>query len=329
MSQIKKIPFFFVIGRARSGTTLLRTMFDAHPNVIIPLESPLIMHLNRKYGNIKSWNKSNLLLFYQDVLKIKDFNKWDIDREILKKKILSQSEETNFRELISLIYLQSKSLFLKEDIKLIGDKNPVYSISIKSIFRLYPDARYIHLQRDYRAHILSMINAGLYAKDIVALAYRWKYSAKLLAKLKLKYPDNFYSVKYEDLVCNPEKYMKQLCAFLDIDYHSDMINYHVKLNSFYKEFEDKIEDHHKRVFKPIDGSRINSWKTELTSQQIEIADFVVGEWADKEGYDKLYANPGLSVRLKVIPAILYQRLFYIYKYFYTKLPQFLRISLDK
>ena len=179
MSQIKKIPFFFVIGRARSGTTLLRTMFDAHPNVIIPLESPLIMHLNRKYGNIKSWNKSNLLLFYQDVLKIKDFNKWDIDREILKKKILSQSEETNFRELISLIYLQSKSLFLKEDIKLIGDKNPVYSISIKSIFRLYPDARYIHLQRDYRAHILSMINAGLYAKDIVALAYRWKYSAKL------------------------------------------------------------------------------------------------------------------------------------------------------
>jgi hypothetical protein len=38
--KINNTPFFFIIGRSRSGTTLLMTMYDAHPNVIIPFESP-------------------------------------------------------------------------------------------------------------------------------------------------------------------------------------------------------------------------------------------------------------------------------------------------
>ncbi len=39
-----KKSFFFILGRARSGTTLLRTMLDDHPNVIITLESPIILN---------------------------------------------------------------------------------------------------------------------------------------------------------------------------------------------------------------------------------------------------------------------------------------------
>ncbi|HAH58404.1 MAG TPA: hypothetical protein DCL86_09670, partial [Bacteroidales bacterium] len=30
------LPIFFIIGRPRSGTTLLRMLFEAHPQVIIP-----------------------------------------------------------------------------------------------------------------------------------------------------------------------------------------------------------------------------------------------------------------------------------------------------
>ncbi|NQU34666.1 MAG: sulfotransferase [Bacteroidetes bacterium] len=52
MEQLNKIPFFFVVGRPRSGTTLLRTLFDAHPNVSFPPECQFIINLYPKYGKI-------------------------------------------------------------------------------------------------------------------------------------------------------------------------------------------------------------------------------------------------------------------------------------
>jgi len=48
--QLKDIPIFFVVGRSRSGTTLLRTLFDAHQKVFEPHEMPglrLFHHLQQ------------------------------------------------------------------------------------------------------------------------------------------------------------------------------------------------------------------------------------------------------------------------------------------
>jgi hypothetical protein len=51
-----RIPFFFILGRPRSGTTLIRTLFDAHPNVKIPPEFPFIPLLARRFRNVKEWD---------------------------------------------------------------------------------------------------------------------------------------------------------------------------------------------------------------------------------------------------------------------------------
>ncbi len=59
----KGIPIFFVVGRPRSGTTLLRTLFDAHPNVLVPPECQFIINLYPKYGKVTNWSKKNLESF--------------------------------------------------------------------------------------------------------------------------------------------------------------------------------------------------------------------------------------------------------------------------
>ncbi|WP_103919423.1 sulfotransferase [Candidatus Venteria ishoeyi] len=51
--QSSESAFFFIIGRPRSGTTLLQSILDAHPNILIPGESPLIMRLYMRYGHLK------------------------------------------------------------------------------------------------------------------------------------------------------------------------------------------------------------------------------------------------------------------------------------
>ena len=36
IEKVRNVPMFFILGRPRTGSTLLRTLFDAHPGVIIP-----------------------------------------------------------------------------------------------------------------------------------------------------------------------------------------------------------------------------------------------------------------------------------------------------
>ena len=60
MSNISSIPIFFVVGRPRSGTTLLRMLFDAHPDVTFPPECQFIVNLYPKYKNVNPWKEEDL-----------------------------------------------------------------------------------------------------------------------------------------------------------------------------------------------------------------------------------------------------------------------------
>ena len=65
--KVEKIPVFFILGRPRSGTTLLRTLFDAHPNVATPVECAFIINMRQKYAKVTNWTKELLTSFHEDV----------------------------------------------------------------------------------------------------------------------------------------------------------------------------------------------------------------------------------------------------------------------
>ncbi|MCF8232714.1 MAG: sulfotransferase, partial [Bacteroidales bacterium] len=219
---LSDIPFFFIIGRPRSGTYLLRSLFDAHPNVIIPTECPMIVNLYPKYGKVKNWNKKLLNAFAEDVFLHKDFQKWKIDRQRVRQKILSLEGEVSFQTLIKAVYSEYQSVFPKDEILLFGDKNPVYSTNTEKVMKAFPEARYIHLTRDYRDNLASIQKVDFEAPYPPLIAYRWRFSAKKIHRLKKQYPRHFYSLRYEDLVSAPEKNMQQLCDFLGIPYKASV-----------------------------------------------------------------------------------------------------------
>jgi hypothetical protein len=311
------LPFFFVIGRARSGTTLIRTILDAHPNIKIPLESPLILDLSAEYAARKEWSESDLNYFFEQLIKIKDFYKWAYDHSQLKTLLDNQKGASSFKRIIETIYLNAPDHFRKSDVKLLGDKNPVYSIRIRQLFKLYPEAKYIHLKRDHRAHVLSMLETELYSSDIVALAYRWRFSARQICRLKKKHPDQFFTLKYEEFVCSPEVHTEEMCQFLGLAFKAEMLSYQEGVSDYFEENKDKIETHHHRVYKPIDTSRINSWKEKLSTEQIATIDYIVGAWAEKEGYRCEDSGLGIYQRLRLLPRLWYQHIFYIYWQLYS------------
>ena len=330
IKNIGNLPLFFIIGRPRSGTTLLKTLFDAHPNVSIPIECPVFMALFNQYGGTKYWSKKTLTSFYDDLLKLKRFDFWRIDLEKLKSNILACEGKNFYETICKLVHYNYNSIFDKQEIKIIGDKNPRYSSYTKKLINVFPNAKFIHITRDYRAHFLSMRNAD-FNKAIVPLSsYLWKDSARKMSKLKNKYPNKIYSLRYEDLVSEPDFYIKQMAGFLEIKYVPEVIEFYKKKDEFEKIFtEDYLERYFESLLSPINTSRIDLWKEKLSEREIRIADAVVGNMAEKQGYDRVYKRTGLKDHIYVFPRKLFFNLYYRYRGFISILPQKPRLFLRK
>jgi len=328
MEKIESLPIFFIIGRPRTGTTLIRTLFDAHPNVNIPPECPIILNLFPKYGGIINWDQKNLIAFYKDVQKQRKFISWQIDLEKLKIELLECEGETTFQHLIKLLYGNNNSLFDKDDIVTLGDKNPVYSIYIKKIFKAFPDAKYIHLTRDYRDNILSILKVDFEAPIVPLIAYRWRYSAINILRIKKKYPAQFFTIKYEDFVNKSRDHYKKLCEFVGVPFDDNVFDFYKKKDEIYKLYPSKILDkYHKSLFQPISNKKVGLWKKEMKEKDIKAAEAVIGKYAEMLGYERKYKRPSLWTTIRILPGITYGRLSYVFGFFVNLLPFRLRMAI--
>ena len=309
IKELDNIKIFFILGRPRSGTTLLRTLLDAHTNVSIPYEGQVIIDLFLKYGKIKQWSNDLLIKFYNDAISVKKVEDWDFN-DGLKEQILSLGENANFGRLIKLVYVNFTSLFKKEKTIIIGDKNPYYSIRksyLKIIKDIFPDAKIIHLVRDYRAHYLSMKKMDFENNLPGMVAYRWKYSYKIINEKFSKF-DNYLLLKHEDITANPQAYLQKICSFLDIDYQDNMLEfYKVKDIALEKYGEEKLLIH-SSLLNPISDKFNDRWKNELSKKEIQYLENAIGNLSEESGYKRIFEKGNKTL----IIFHLYNKLYFLY-----------------
>lgn len=306
--DIKNIPLFFILGRPRSGTTLLQAILNGHPNVLIPMEAPVYVELRHKYERITHWTPELLDKLYQDLLNVTFFKDLPINREKLRVDLSKMTGEWQFIELLGLVYLNYEDFIGHENISLFGDKNPVYSIFADQIIRAFPDSPIIHIYRDYRDNIESLLRMNFEAGIPALLAYRWKFTHQLIDKLIKKAPERIYRIKYENLCQEPEKYTREICAFLGIDFQKQMLDFHKKYEIAGEMIKEESLNIHKNLKNPINTSRIGLWQKRLSEKQIKVADMVVGDLAEQAGYSRKYTRFSLWFRLMHQPILIYGRL---------------------
>ncbi len=326
--QVANIPVFFILGRPRSGTTLLRTLFDAHPNVATPVECAFIINMRQKYAGITHWSKELLLEFHEDVQKHIKFDTWNIDLDRMKADLQDCAGENTFQNICKVVYFDYISLFPKEEIKWIGDKNPVYATYTPELLKLFPDSKFIHLVRDPRDNIISLKNVDFEGPFTALLAYRWVHSARKLFHIKKKYPGKFYTIRYEDLVTEPQRYYREMCDFLSIPYNDIVFDFYKKQGEAMQKFNiEKMMKYHKSLFSPINNSKVNLWKTQLPDRDIRITEFVAGKWTRKYGYERKYRHAGLKAVVVSIPWLIYGRSLYLLRDFIDLFPFKLKIAI--
>jgi len=218
LKELDELPNFFIVGRGRSGSTLLRSLFDAHPQVMIPLESRFVQFLYYKYPPSIKWTPDTVSRAIHDLEH--GFEPPNIHRDHLEKEIQSHSSDLTFERVCKLIYLNTQTEFPKEEIRAIGDKNPRYTFFIPQLLKLFPRAKFIHLVRDYRDNIVSIQRAGKLIKESGNTYYsmgRWSLYNRFVVKYQKRYPDRFCRVQFEELIRDPESVMKNLCAQTPFD----------------------------------------------------------------------------------------------------------------
>lgn len=222
----KDFPICFVLGAPRSGTTLLRAMLNVHPTLWAP-------------GELHFAHYATLADRAHDIAPLLRDMPIPECAERRKEPIASFTNAfRNWERKRTPLTDVYEALHLADPETLIVDKSPTYSQQLRYLERIgeqFPNARFIHLVRSPHDVIRSFVRLQLQhdAKKLfqsprnpyhVAEAIWYACNANPEAFLRGIEENRKYTVRYEDLVLNPDDSLTQVCDLLDRSFDSRMAN---------------------------------------------------------------------------------------------------------
>jgi protein-tyrosine sulfotransferase len=201
--------FIFVGGAPRSGTTLLQNMLDTHPEIF---GGPEFLHL-------------------PDIIHLRKLLRSDVDRKWIDLYSSKDDVDAYVRQLVNSLLLP---LADRHECQYLSEKTPENVLVFSRLIELFPGARIIHIVRDPRAIVASMLKAGKrarqqkiktapFATDLnVAIAYVKKCFDAGFCSAEA-FPDKVLTVVYERLVHDPEAQSKRICEFLNLKWSAQMV----------------------------------------------------------------------------------------------------------
>lgn len=286
---------FFIIGCPRSGTTLFQSMLASHPDVILPAETGFYLLLYAEYYS--QWGELSTPENFEKAIetslnfyRIKDLN---LDSNIIRAKCQNKSRswETIFLAILAT-YAE------KYHVPRIGEKSPRHYECLGILKERFPQAKFIHIIRDPRAVVLSLMKAPFGSDRIGNSCNIWQEAIDVHRQYADELGSERYRVvKYEDLVFQPEEILKQICSFLNLEFSSQMLQFDRRK---VLGFNQRYSEHMSNTLKPIFTSSIDKWQNELNYSQIAIIQTVLAEEMQLLNYQPIDAYTVLPlVRYKI------------------------------
>ncbi|MBL7883363.1 MAG: sulfotransferase, partial [Bacteroidia bacterium] len=280
IEQIKNIEIHFVVSTARTGSTLLSSMFNMHENLLSPVEEPFAFNLYFKYHSIINWTSKiiddycyDFYLFSEGVLETQFGS-----RNELKQLLEKHKNYLDYDTVVKITYLCFFPERNKENITVIIDKQLRFHEFIEQVSRFFPKSKFIILTRDPRDNALvkmkRIIREGSHKNSFdrknnyYHLALDWNREYTLLYKKRdVIGKDRFVELRYEDLVENPEQELLRIASFLGFKYIPQMLQYHEVLkDSMQKNVDLRSEakkhffELHKSLTEKVNTQKVNFWK---------------------------------------------------------------------
>jgi hypothetical protein len=288
----------FIVGANRSGTTLLRLILNAHSRIAIPEE--LIYFDSFLEGvPIEQWESPGLSVrkFQNFVEKFLTENCRflnELEKHQLKRDILEGPHDLRHpykKTLESWARHWNKPRW--------GEKTPGNLFYADVIVEMFPSARFIHMVRDPRAVVASMQGASFFPNDIVFNALSWRKHVRegLSTLTENVSADQRTTIRYEDLVSEPEETVQKLCTFLDEPYEPQVLQFHENAERYMK--EEATSSFNTRATRPITASRTDAWKHQFTDEEVATIECLCPTEMEAFGYPYEGDRASLETRLEI------------------------------
>lgn len=283
-------PAPFIVGVARSGTTLLRLMLDAHPELSIPPESYFLLpFLRRPATELRSVDAAE---FHRLVT---GFHTWpdlgvgaeelEVALDAVRPFTLGAGARAVYRLYASK---RGKARW--------GDKTPSYAAHVAAIERILPEAHFVHIIRDGRDVALSL-RAQWFApaSDMEGLARHWADTVRATRAAGTK-ARHYLEVRYEELLRDPRATLATVCGFVSLRFDEAMLDYHRTAGERLGEVGDqRLPDgrvitresrlgKHRLAGTPPDASRIGVWREGMSGADRDAFESAAGELLRELGY---------------------------------------------
>jgi len=223
----------FVLGLPRSGTTLVERILSSHTEVI-------------SAGELR--NFSSELISYVQAL--------DSHKKLTRKEMIETSTQVNWQDL-GKAYIASTRPKTGNTLRFI-DKMPQNYLYIGLIVKALPKAKIILVKRDAMDSCYAMY------KTLFGQAYPFTYSLedighyyvawrKLIAHWQHLYPNNIYTLNYEQLVADTEIQARELLSYCELPWQAECLE-------FYKNTAGVSTASASQVRQPIHSHSIGKWR---------------------------------------------------------------------
>lgn len=277
----------FILGAHKSGTSMLRQLFDGHSQVeVFPIESHFIAAMGlpisyaaRKQEGFESKMESffrfvnELVLSYNSekstTTDVNLFDKIDTNlfKEEIKKRLRACTSENQWLEAYFAAIQASLNNKTTNRVKYLIEKSVEHAEYAEYLKLLFPEAKFIHIIRNPYSNIVSfrkfkIANALFPSLPDIVLSMLNNYSY-LKRNQRIFSTSDYLIVKYEDILTDKKKALNEICLFLSIGYENSL----EYPSLFGSPWTGNSTTGEKSV--SIDASRLNNWKKEILPLEIE------------------------------------------------------------
>lgn len=293
----------FILGSHKSGSSLLRSLLDSHPDLyVVPTEVHYFqcagywIDYRLRYSLPKHHDNQALVESFVQFIEKKNShidpyadsivtNRFDMDRfrDLLEKSNLTTPAQA-FEAYIQALHFSAEGQLLPSELRIVEKsvENAEFAIFLR---QMMPDCKFVHIVRNPYATLVAIRKAKTksnypFLQDFIASLWNsYYYLLKNQAFL-----DNYFVVRYEDLLSCPEEKMREISDFLEIQYKDTLLEPTLMGKPW------GGNSSNSQSFSKISKAPLSKWRKEINDLEIHLVNSMIGPIVEQLGYEKQTPN---------------------------------------
>lgn len=258
----------FIVGMNGSGTTMLLDCLGRHPQLYgFQLETRVMPdYLSAGSSQADLNDDDEFLKLFNDIRKLPVFQMVNQSAEVP----LPQDWREYPRQASAIFDYVFLYFASKEGKSRWCEKTPQHVQHLDLLAQHYPQARFIHIIRDGRDCASSFQRRWYRTPELTI--YRWRRVVGIGRQQGRELSGRYMEVKYEDLTTHPERWMREICDFLSVEFHQNVL------------VSRRPQNKNRGVLGGIEKNT-GKWKNAFTVNQRRSLEKIAGKALSELGYD--------------------------------------------